>query len=260
MITRALRMLSVTTAIIGMSTGAWAAHPLITDDTGTQGTGKYQVEATAVWARDKETAAGMTTESTGLLLNLGFAAGVAQTVDLLLAVPYQDLSVESAGMTVTDEQGVGDLSLDVKWRFFQQGGLSFALKPGISLPTGDEDKGLGAGKTGYRLFFIAMQTAAPWAFHGNAGYIRNENKGGAEEDLWHLSAAVEYSAAKATRIVGNIGMQRNTDPAADKDPAFGLLGLIHSPRTDLDLSFGVKAGLNDAETDLALLAGVTLRF
>jgi hypothetical protein len=35
----------------------------------------------------------------------------------------------------------------VKWRFYEKDGLSFAIKPGIILPTGEEDKGLGDGSS-----------------------------------------------------------------------------------------------------------------
>jgi hypothetical protein len=30
--------------------------------------------------------------------------------------------------------------LELKWRFFEKDGLSFALKPGIAFPTGNEKK------------------------------------------------------------------------------------------------------------------------
>ena len=60
-------------------------------------------------------------------------------------------------------------------RFYEHADLSLAIKPGLTLPTGDDEKGLGTGKATYRLFFIASQEMDPWAFHLNLGYIRNEN-------------------------------------------------------------------------------------
>jgi hypothetical protein len=36
-------------------TVAWGAHPLITDDAGTQGKGKFQIEVNGQYDSDKET-------------------------------------------------------------------------------------------------------------------------------------------------------------------------------------------------------------
>src|SRR4030065_658913 len=95
---------------------AFAAHPLITDDAGTMGAGKGQLEMNGEYVHDNS---------------------------------------------------------------------SLAIKPGLTLPIGDDDKGLGAGKATYSLFFIASQEMDPWAFHLNLGYIRNENTLDEEKDLWN---------------------------------------------------------------------------
>jgi hypothetical protein len=246
--------------LLVLPVSSWAAHPLITDDTGTQGTGKFQVEVNGEFARDKEVDAGIAVESTGAEIGVTLAAGVREDLDVVVGMPFVSYKVEAAGATIADEQGPGDVVLEAKWRLLEQGGLSLAVKPGITIPTGDEDKGLGTGKTGCHLFLIATREAEPVALHANLGYIRNENNAGEEEDLWHVSAAAEYSVVESTRLVGNIGMEKNPDPAADDDPAFGLLGVIYSPGENIDLDAGVKFGLNDAGDDLALLAGIAIRF
>ncbi|HUN55298.1 MAG TPA: transporter [Smithella sp.] len=64
-----------------------------------------------------------------------------------------------------------------------------AFKPGISFPTGDDKRGLGAGALGGHLYLIASQELGPWAFHGNLGYIRNENTIDERKDIWHASFA-----------------------------------------------------------------------
>ena len=40
---------------------------------------------------------------------------------------------------------------------FDKEGLSFDLKPGITLPTGDENKGLGNGRASYSLNLITTK-------------------------------------------------------------------------------------------------------
>jgi hypothetical protein len=239
---------------------AFAAHPLITDDSGTQGKGKFQLEVNGQYDSDKETVNGVSIKSTGGQAGATVSYGVTENTDLVLNLPYAWGKVKEDGITVYDANGFSDASFEVKWRFFEKDGLSAAFKPGISLPTGDEDKGLGSGKAGYHLFFIGSKEAAPWAFHANLGYIRNENRADEEQNLWHVSLAMTYDVVKNWKVVGNIGSERNPDKAADNDPAFVLGGVIYSVSENFDIDFGIKGGLTSSETDLSLLAGTAYRF
>jgi len=178
---------------------------------------------------------------------------------VVVGVPYVWSEVSEGGEKVSD-QGIGDVSIDIKWKFLEKDGLALALKPGITLPTGDEDEGLGAGKLSYSAFVIASKEIDPLVFHLNVGYLRNESDFDERRDLWHVSLATEYAFAESWRLVTNIGQERNTNKESDVNPAFILGGAICSITEDFDLDFGVKAGLNDAEADYALLAGIALRF
>lgn len=239
---------------------AWAAHPLVTDDTGTQGKGKFQLEVNGQHDSDKETVGGVSVKSTGGQAGTTLSYGVIENADLVLNVPYRWGKVTEDGASVYDEKGLSDISFEVKWRFFEKDGISFGLKPGISFPTGDDEKGLGTGKTGYHVFLIGSKEAAPWAFHANLGYIRNENKTEEEKDLWHVSLATTWEVVKDLRLVGNIGMGKNADKSADNDPSFLIAGVIYSVSENSDLDAGVKYGLNSSETDLSLMVGAAFRF
>jgi hypothetical protein len=80
----------------------------------------------------------------GLITSVGLTDGM----DLVFGVPYQWLKVEEDATTTQRENGLSDVSLEVKWRFFEKDGWGLALKPGITLPAGNEGKGFGAGKVG----------------------------------------------------------------------------------------------------------------
>ena len=134
------------------------------------------------------------------------------------------------------------------------------MKPGISLPTGDDDKGLGTGRTGGRLFLIGSREIGNLAFHANLGYIRNENKADEDKDIWHASLATTWEAIKNLKLVVNIGIERNPDTSSSIDPAFVIGGIIYSVTQNVDLDCGVKYGLASSETDWSLLAGMTIRF
>jgi hypothetical protein len=248
--------------IVAITAGsAFAAHPLITDDTGTQGKGKAQLEFIGEYGVDKEE--GVTEKSFEAPTVPFLSYGLSDTIDLVFGLPYVSVRVEDAG-TTTSARGAADMSIELKARVYEKDGLSFAVKPGISLPTGDEEKGLGNGKVSYSTFFIATKEAEPWAFHFNVGYIRNEYKLQADEeanrkDIWHVSLASQVEVVKDLNLVANIGMERNPDVTSDVNPAFVLGGFVYAVSEKIDLDFGVKGGLNKAETDMTFLAGVTWR-
>jgi hypothetical protein len=238
----------------------YAAHPLITDDTGTQGKRKFQVEATGEATYDKETDLGGKTRETGGEFSAIVSYGIIDTIDVVLGIPYQWARVKVDGVTISDEDGVSDISLEGKWRFYDKDRLSFALKPGITLPTGNEERGLGAGKATYGMVFITTKEIKSLAFHLNLGYTRNENKIDERKDVWHVSLASELEVVRDLKAVANIGIERNPDKSSHTDPAFILGGLIYSPLENLDIDLGFKVGLTKPETDYSILAGIVLKF
>lgn len=234
---------------------AFGAHPLITDDTGTQGAGGLQLEINGEYGHEDEDGV---TEAASEIAAI-FSCGIADNVDIVFGVPYQYIRTEDDGEDI-DEDGISDTSMEVKWRFFEEGAVGLALKPGITLPTGDEGKGLGAGRAIYSLFFIATRETGSMMFHLNLGYARNDNKADERKDIWHVSLASEIEAAKNLRAVANIGTERNADKESNTHPAFVLAGLIYSLTENFDIDLGVKGGLNKPETDYSILAGTALRF
>jgi hypothetical protein len=130
----------------------WAAHPLVTDDAGTQGKGNFSFEVNGQYDHDKQS--GVT--STGGQTAAALTYGVTDTIDLAVGIPYLWIK-EDPDQSSPWENGFSDATVDVKLRLFEKDGLSFAIKPGLSFPTGDDDTGLGAGKIGYRFYMIGMK-------------------------------------------------------------------------------------------------------
>ena len=243
-----------------MAYPSWAAHPLITDDTGTQGKGKFQLELNGQYDWDKGDSEDGSVKTTGGQAAATLSYGVAENVDLVLSLPYIWGKAEVNEITLYDEKGIGDAVLEAKWRLFEKDGFSLALKPGISIPTGNDEKGLGAGLLGGHIFLIGSKELGSWAFHANLGYIRNENKADERKDIWHASVAATWEVVKNLKLAANIGIERNPDDDANNDPAFLIGGLIYSINENLDVDLGVKCGLDSSETDISALAGVTFRF
>lgn len=254
-------LLSLTMVLFIFMDVSYSAHPLITDDAGTQGRGKAQIEINTGFAFERVDAKGVSVKERAGEAATALSYGIAERVDLVVGIPYIWGSIKEDGVTVYKESGLSDISLEAKWRFYEtEDGLSFAVKPGISLPTGDDEKGLGAGRTAYGITLITTQELDPWAFHLNLGYTYGDNKADEVKDIWHISASAEVEVIKDLKTVGNIGIERSPDKTSDTNPAFILGGLIYSVTETVDIDLGVKAGLNKPEADMTLLAGAAFRF
>lgn len=231
----------------------WAAHPLITDDAGTQGQGNSQLEVNGQYDHDNDN--GFT--ETGGLMAASLTYGIIDTIDLAVGIPYLWIQ-ESSDSRVN---GFSDATMDVKVRFWEKDGLSFAVKPGLSFPTGDENRGLGAGKVGYHIYLMGMKEVGAWTFLANLGYLRNETDfANSQKDIWHISAAAIYAVDEHWKVVADLVADRNTDNDGNNDPVSGIIGIIYSPKKNVDLDLGFKSGLTDSAPDWSLLAGTTFRF
>ncbi len=257
---RAAVWLLMIALVVPVPAPVWAAHPLITDDTGTQGKGKFQLEVNGQYDTDRETVNGVSVKSTGGQSASTVSYGIADTLDLIANVPYQWSRITENGVPVYNERGLSDISCEAKWRFFEKNGLSFGLKPGIRFPTGSEERGLGTGRAGGSLFLIGSMESGPWAFHANVGYIRNGNEAGEDKNLWHASLAATCEVVKSLKLAANIGSEKNPVKPADNDPSFLIVGGIYTLTENFDIDAGVKRALTSSETDLSVLAGIAYRF
>lgn len=257
--------MSVFLACLVFASSSFAAHPLITDDTGTQGAGKLQIELNGEYGSDRETASDVETVERSLEAGITISYGLTETIDIVIGAPYVWSKTFESDPAIpafiqTNEKGISDASVEVKWKCYESGGLSLGLKPGLSFPTGSEKKGLGTGKYGFSAYLIASLDQEAWAFHLNLGHIRNNNRADEREYLYHASLAAEYRIMDVFRIVANIGRERNPDRTADRDPAFALAGIVYGISKDFDIDCGVKTGITGPVADRTVLAGMAYRF
>lgn len=230
------------------SGSVYATYPLISDDTDTNGTGKFKLEMNAEYTNDNGDSE---TQIAAVL-----SAGIGGNIDLVVSVPYLFTKINERHKTFKKD-GLSDLSMEVKWRFYEKDGLNFAIKPGIVLPTGEEDKGLSDGKAAYTLHFLATEELNPVTFHLDLGYIKNRKE---LRDVWHYSMAAEYALSKLLTLVADIGGETNTDKKSSVHPLFLLGGMIYKVNENFSIDFGLKTGLNKAEADYAVLAGIAIDF
>ncbi len=261
------KKISALTLALFWSVPAFAAHPLITDDTGTQGKGKFQLELNGENSRDKELEAVILEKETSGTINATLSYGIVDNVDIVVGYPWQWSSLNENGFRISNDRGYGDASIEVKWRFFESKPqkLSLALKPEVTLPTGDATKGLGNGNVSGGVTLIATREWKHGAFHCNVGYTHNsysqeQDNAILKKDIWHASVATEVKMTDKLRSVFDAAIDSNNEKIPDTNPVYLLGGLIYSLTDNFDLDAGVKKGMNHAERDTTVLAGLTVRF
>lgn len=239
---------------------ALALHPLATDDAGTMGMLKFQAELVGEFSWDKDDGVSTRQQQLGLTLT----AGLLDSLDLVVDVPLQWQQVKDGGQTLLDNGGLTDMTLALKWRMLELGPVSFAIKPSLTLPSGDHDKGLGNARSAYGATLISSFELKPVAIHANVGYTRQNytdaDRRESREDLISLSLATVLSISKDLQLLAEVGATTNDDNSNSVWPAFMTAGVSYAVIDNLAVSLGARWALNKPEADIALLTGLTFSF
>jgi hypothetical protein len=222
---------------------AFAAHPLQTEDTGTQGTGNVEIENGLSWTR----ADGSTVFVYQPQLSFG-------------ATPALDLIVQPSWVRQADARGWGDTNLDVKWRFFAAAPWSFGVRAGAALATGETGLGLPHGTASPHGTLIATYDEAPWTFHANLGLQRNPAATGERRYQQRVSGAVMWAANEHLIWTADASLRADPDPNRRTWPATLLGGVIYSVNPGLDLDVGYQGSAGAKPQARQWLMGLTYRF
>ncbi|MCE5193914.1 MAG: transporter [Nitrospiraceae bacterium] len=252
---RVAQVLACFTMMLSFTSRAFALYPLVTDDTGVQGKGNTQVEFCSEYSKKEEDGV----KEKSFALSTTIAYGLNNSMDLIIGVPFQNIRTKTSD-SVSSEDGLLDILLELKWKFHDKDGLSFALKPSITLPSGDKKRGLGNGRATYGIYFITTKEIDPLAFHFNLQYKKNENKTDSKLDIWNASIGSEYRATEKLKFCADAGVSTNESKDSTKAVSYVLGGLIYSILKDMDIETGYKHGLTKPADDRAFLAGITYRF
>ena len=226
---------------------AFAAHPKLTEDTGTQGRGNLELELG--YARSR--AAG--DHSFQFQPQLSF--GATPTLDLIIQ-PSWIVDHSSAGT----ERGLGDTNLDAKWRFFGREPWSLGVRAGVSLPTARDDLGLHHDRISPHVTLVATGDFTPFTIDANLGYTRVPGDVSQRGGLYHVSTAVTVESQQRLFFVVETALDSNPDRAAGKSfVTVGQLATIYTVRPGLDVDVGFRARLNATGPVQQWLVGITIR-
>ena len=230
---------------------AWAAHPMLSEDPGTQGTGHAQLELGLAAVQGDTSFNGR-----GLLFSPQVSYGPGATVDLIVQGLWQSQSPAGAPTV----RGIGNSLVDIKWRFFESDGtFALAVRAGVDLNTGDDSTGMGGGRPGAHVLAVAGWRYPDFSVYANVGYARI-GQSGTRPGIGFFSVAIATPESAPLRTFIEAATFSNSDPANAQWPAIARPGFIYAVDTTLDLDVGVQTRLNSSAMRVSWLAGATLRW
>jgi outer membrane putative beta-barrel porin/alpha-amylase len=237
------------------ATAARAAHPFITDDTRTQGTGKFELELGSQYTRAPF--------DEGVVSNFQFAPqltyGVTNELDAILRPTY-NVNVLT-GAQGARGSGFGDTNVEFKWRFFDGGrGASVALLAGSGFASGNAARGVDSGQTTPRAYLLVTAVADAFEVDCNIGTVRNVNDPKARQWLGHASMLALWTPYDDLRLGADFAVDQNPLRSTSQAPVVVLLGAIVKASPAWDLDAGYQRGLNHSAPRNQWLLGATLRW
>jgi len=187
------------------------------------------------------------------------AYGITDWVTAEVEVPFRRLDFDPG----SSESGIGDIGLEGKVSL-KRGPSPIGLVPDIdlaagarvTLPTGDEDEGLGEENATFGLFVSTSHWIEKW--FGLHGWVQGE----LQEDrrpVWRANAAAEFAPwDPAFSLFGALDFERE----GSDSPAVSLIpgAQYRFPAMPLALGAGLPLGLSSRAADWGLLLNGEFRF
>lgn len=227
---------------------AFAAHPLQTEDTGTQGAGNVEIENGLARARFDGTT--LTTYQPQV------SVGLAATIDAIVQPSLAWLHAPAQPSV----SGPGDTNVDAKWRFWGSDPWSFGIRAGLQAPTSRHGLGLPHGQVSEHALLVATWDDAPMTVHANVGVTRVPRAPGTRATVAHLSAALMQALDERLILTVDGEIDQDPDPARKTWPGSLLAGAIWTARPGLDLDVGYQRSFSARPVDRQWMAGLTWRF
>lgn len=224
--------------------------------------GRLSVELSGFdWSRDKDDGALADTVLAG---DLALRLGVSDHAELRLAwTPWgQARSRDLMSGAVTRSAGTGDVTLGLKRNLIHPDGqgVSVALLPSVSLPTGGATLGAGDWGAGVQAPFSlpAGKTLSLLLTPELDAAVDSDRRG--RHLAYGTAGGIAIAAAPGLNLAIEAAVMRDEDPAGASTQviAGGSIGLMLGKDTQVDI--GTELGLNHAAPDTHIYLGVARRF
>jgi len=243
------RIIAVLLAMLLAPLSAFAGPPILTDDTGTPGPGKW--ETNMGFTVEKRQDATLYNTPT---LDLNY--GVGDRIQLNYSVSW--ITQNTAGDGAIN--GLGNSEVAVKWRFLDEDrhGLAVSVYPRFIFnnPTSSADRGLVDKGTVFRLPFQAEKKIGIITINPEFGHDFHQEG----EDQWLYGLALKYDEIKGLEVLAEVFGTADNDFKKGKN-VFNI-GIRKDVSENVSLHASVGRSLHQAPDQPTLLSyvGIQLRF
>jgi Putative MetA-pathway of phenol degradation len=189
-----------------------AGPPFVTDDPEPPPSGAWEINVPFILEHTPGE-----TEMDAPLFDLNYGL---PSIQLKLEIPVAIVHQGGDGTAA----GAGDLLLGVKWRFFnnEQSQVQLGVYPQLLVPTGNESRGLGEGRTAFVLPIVAQKSWEKWTLYGNIGYWWR----GAHEtrDYFYAGAVLEHEINQELELGVELFGNSPKERGGRSDVAFNIGG------------------------------------
>lgn len=260
-----LKVLVLTSLVFA---GTAEAGLLGTDSAAPVAAGHFEAELNGAYTIDKKRSGSDTAKCHATESDLTVTAGLTDGTDISATLPYTLTSREKIGGSLARrDEGFNDLTVAIKYRFFDSSGLQLAIKPGVILPTGNSSEGLSDGRSGVTAALLATKEVrgGKLVLHANAGYEHHDYRDAATREaargnIFTFSLAGEATAAAGLILAVDLCLATAADKSMDTPALSALGGATYEISKMLETYAGIKAGLTKPADDLTALAGIKVKF
>jgi hypothetical protein len=226
---------------------AFAGHPMLSEDTGTQGRGNVEVELGYAWSE--------LDGASSFLFQPQVSYGASPSLDLIIQPSWLIADVPPRGRV----RALGDTNLDLKWRFYGAAPWSVGIRAGLEVPTAQDNLGVPHHKVSPHALLVGTADYAPWSLVTNLGAARVPSDGPTPSNLYHFSVATVYTQSERVFLLVDVAADTNPVSGGPSYRPVALVGFIFTVRPGFDIDAGYRAGLNSPGSSRQWLLGFTFR-
>ncbi|MDN5280557.1 MAG: hypothetical protein PWR01_4522 [Clostridiales bacterium] len=204
-----------------------------------------------------------------LELPIFFNYAVTDDLEIVYTIPVIDYTIKSRILWTRDisESGAGDSSLAFKYRVFDNPKYQMrgAFGLGFKFPTGNDDKGLGTGKTDFEIYTAFSKNFEKIVAHLNLGYVMTGDPNtqfypDGLADKFYYNIGIEYPHTHNVTVMAEVSGE---DWGAEGMKVDVIPGLRYTPTENFALEVGVPIAVTNDQRygyNYRLVLGLTTFF
>mgnify|MGYP006954411224 CR=1 FL=1 len=244
----AVEVIIVMVLAAAFSQSAWAGRPCETEGPGVTPQGAVEMAIGTEYASGA--VVGKSFEA-----GINFAYGLAENVEVDVCAH----GIVYSSTEGDETSGLEDGGFFAKWRFFgsDESDSAAAVFGAVSMPTGDENEGLGCGTHDGSLGLTYSQALGGGVTtYVNGVYSAAQHGNGCVT----LGVALEKEMSEKVVLVCEYVTDKGTGGGKDEDSDRVLAGAVINATEKLAVDVGLKWGLDNRTADITVITGITYAF